>query len=51
MSDRLDLRDRDRLFANIDGARFDVAVIGGGSLMRASSAARAAAVNLGRSVA
>jgi glycerol-3-phosphate dehydrogenase len=30
MSDRLDLRDRDRLFAAIDGARFDVAVIGGG---------------------
>ncbi|MEJ0067277.1 MAG: glycerol-3-phosphate dehydrogenase/oxidase [Caulobacteraceae bacterium] len=30
MSDRLDLRDRDRLFAGIDGARFDVAVIGGG---------------------
>ena len=30
MSDRLDLRDRDRLFAQIDGARFDVAVIGGG---------------------
>ena len=30
MSDRLDLRDRDRLFAGIEGARFDVAVIGGG---------------------
>jgi glycerol-3-phosphate dehydrogenase len=30
MSDRLDLRDRDRLFAAIDGAHFDVAVIGGG---------------------
>ena len=30
MGDRLDLRDRDRLFAAIDGARFDVAVIGGG---------------------
>ncbi len=30
MSDRLDLRDRDRLFAGIDGARFDVAVIGAG---------------------
>ena len=30
MSDRLDLRDRDHLFAAIDGARFDVAVIGGG---------------------
>jgi glycerol-3-phosphate dehydrogenase len=30
MSDRLDLRDRDRLFAGMDGARFDVAVIGGG---------------------
>ncbi|HXQ13932.1 MAG TPA: glycerol-3-phosphate dehydrogenase/oxidase [Caulobacteraceae bacterium] len=30
MSDRLDLRDRDRLFAGIDGVRFDVAVIGGG---------------------
>jgi glycerol-3-phosphate dehydrogenase len=30
MSDRLDLRDRDRLFAGLDGARFDVAVIGGG---------------------
>ena len=30
MNDRLDLRDRDRLFAAIDGARFDVVVIGGG---------------------
>ncbi|HEY1750498.1 MAG TPA: glycerol-3-phosphate dehydrogenase/oxidase [Caulobacteraceae bacterium] len=28
--DRLDLRDRDALFAALDGARFDVAVIGGG---------------------
>src|ERR1700679_209816 len=30
MSDRLDLRDREALFAALDGARFDVAVIGGG---------------------
>ena len=30
MGDRLDLRDRDRLFEAIDGAHFDVAVIGGG---------------------
>jgi len=30
LSDRLDLRDRDGLFTAIDGARFDVAVIGGG---------------------
>jgi glycerol-3-phosphate dehydrogenase len=30
VSDRLDLRDRDRLFAAIDGAHFVVAVIGGG---------------------
>jgi glycerol-3-phosphate dehydrogenase len=29
-NDKLDLRDRDRLFAAIDGARFDVAVIGAG---------------------
>jgi glycerol-3-phosphate dehydrogenase len=30
VNDRLDLRDRDKLFAILDGARFDVAVIGGG---------------------
>src|SRR3984957_19963314 len=30
MSDRLDLSDRDKLFAAVDGARFDVLVIGGG---------------------
>ena len=29
-ADRLDLRDRDARFAALDGARFDVAVIGGG---------------------